>query len=308
MQLWGKSAKGKSRYFCKICKKSSQWKRRDKTIVSRKNTVTKWMIGNQSQNEVSRDKYISTRTLRCWRDRCELIPHEHIPICVENTVIIDTTKIGHEEYVVIARTKERLLGWVYARSENQDAYEKLLKHVYAAVFVTDGHKASSSVVKRLHPQSRIQRCMVHVVRKARSFITTRPRTKYGKDLLNLVSKLSSIRTRRQKRKWLHTYFSWKRKSHKFLLERSLQLKQGTLLLGFKHRYLRRARTHIDKALPDLFTYVPYSHQIPKDTNHVEGGINSRLKELIHRHRGLSVEKRKVSCTVFLQSKISEKPT
>lgn len=308
MQLWGKTTKGKSRYFCKICKKSSQWKRLDKKVISRRKTVMKWMIGNQSQAEVSQDKNISVRTLRNWRDKYDISSFDHIPACITNTVIVDSTKIGYEEYVTIARTKTELLGWVYSKSENQETYERLLEHIYASVFVTDGHKASISAIKHLHPLSRIQRCMVHVVRKARSFITTRPRTKYGKDLLNLVNKLSYIRTRRQKRKWLNTYFTWKRKSHKFLLEKSLQFKKDKLVPRFKHRYLKGARTHIDKALPHLFTYVPHIHQIPKDTNHVEGGVNSRLKELIYRHRGLSVKKKKVLCTVFLLSKINKKPT
>lgn len=308
MQLWGKTTKGKSRYFCKVCKTSSQWKRGDKKAVAHNKVVLNWMIGNQSQKEVSQAKNISVRTLRYWVDKCKLMPHEHAPVCIENTVIIDTTKIGYEEYVVIARTKERLLGWVYAKSENQNAYERLLKYVCAGTFVTDGHRASIAAIRHLHPYSRIQRCMVHVVRKARSFITTRPRTRYGKDLLELINKLTHIRTRRQKRRWINAYFMWKRKSHKFLLEKSLQPKNGKLINRFKHRYLRGARVHIDKALPHLFTYVPYSYQIPKDTNHVEGGINSRLKELIYRHRGLSVIKKKVLCTAFLYNKINKKPT
>ena len=40
---------------------------------------------------------------------------------------------------------------------------------------------------------------------------------------------------------------------------------------------RQPKTSAGKALPHLFTFVDYPH-VPRTTNHVEGGVNSRLKE------------------------------
>jgi len=48
------------------------------------------------------------------------------------------------------------------------------------------------------------------------------------------------------------------------------------------------------------TYLPSS--TTRTTNHIEGGINSRLKELVHRHRGLGDEQKQVFVAwTFLKS-------
>jgi hypothetical protein len=75
---------------------------------------------------------------------------------------------------------------------------------------------------------------------------------------------------------------------------------------YTHRNLRAARSLIRNALPHLFTFVRYP-QIPRTTNHVEGGINSRLKELIHRHRGLSQDRKQVLVAQHLAQKNRQKP-
>ena len=50
----------------------------------------------------------------------------------------------------------------------------------------------------------------------------------------------------------------------------------------------------------LFLYL--KHDIPNTTNYVEGGINSRLKELIRCHRGLDLSKQKKICEWYLASR------
>jgi len=49
---------------------------------------------------------------------------------------------------------------------------------------------------------------------------------------------------------------------------------------------------IKLALPYLFTYQDYlSLNIPNTTNHVDGGINTKLKELNRQHRGMRRDRR-----------------
>lgn len=71
---------------------------------------------------------------------------------------------------------------------------------------------------------------------------------------------------------------------------------------YKHRTLRGMQSHINNALPHLFEYVR-SPQIPRTTNFLEGGINARVKELLRRHRGLSLTKRLALVAYFLDSKL-----
>ncbi|MFC1521089.1 hypothetical protein ACFL6Y_01640 [Elusimicrobiota bacterium] len=61
-------------------------------------------------------------------------------------------------------------------------------------------------------------------------------------------------------------------------------------------------------MPNLFVFLDFKG-FPKTTNHIEGGINSRLKELLHRHRGLNIERKKVLVAYFLSNKNGfKKPT
>jgi len=42
----------------------------------------------------------------------------------------------------------------------------------------------------------------------------------------------------------------------------------------------------------LFTYQEFPNQnIPNTTNHVDGGVNTKLKDLVKRHRGMKIERR-----------------
>jgi hypothetical protein len=61
---------------------------------------------------------------------------------------------------------------------------------------------------------------------------------------------------------------------------------------FKHRQLRSAMTGIKIALPYLFTSVNNPQlQIPNTTNHIDGGINPKLKAITRDHRGMSIPRR-----------------
>ena len=59
-----------------------------------------------------------------------------------------------------------------------------------------------------------------------------------------------------------------------------------------HRSLRSAFFGIKIALPYLFTYQDFpTLRIPNTTNHVDGGVNTKLKELNRRHRGMRIDRR-----------------
>lgn len=43
-------------------------------------------------------------------------------------------------------------------------------------------------------------------------------------------------------------------------------------------------------LVNLFTYIEHAN-ISRSTNHIEGSLNSRLKELLYRHRDLALNQK-----------------
>ncbi len=296
MQLWGTSRDGKARFYCPRCRISSVRKRADVTERSKQKILAQWLTGTHTQKEVAQTHHISDRTIRSITKK----PFEHIPFCVCPVAILDGVWIGEDTCVLIARSTEHVLGWIFARREDRYGYERLTQHIYAPVFVLDGKPGVVGVIEQHHPLVRIQRCLVHVERQVRSCISSKPKTHYGIELSKLVKQLFSIRTKRQKKRWVRAYRRWRKKSYPFLLERTQQKARW----WYTHKTLRRARKHIDNALDSLFTFITY-YQAPRTTNHLEGGINSRLKELLHRHRGLSDTRKCLLVSLFLSEKLSK---
>jgi hypothetical protein len=61
---------------------------------------------------------------------------------------------------------------------------------------------------------------------------------------------------------------------------------------YLHRNLRSAMFGIKLALPYLFTNQKHQElKIPNTTNHIDGGLNPKLKELVRIHRGMKIQRR-----------------
>jgi hypothetical protein len=61
---------------------------------------------------------------------------------------------------------------------------------------------------------------------------------------------------------------------------------------YQHRQLRSAFFGIKITLPYLFTYQDYPNlNIQNTTNYVDGGVNTKLKDLVRKHRGMKIERR-----------------
>lgn len=201
------------------------------------------------------------------------------------------------------------ISWLFAERESFASWVLFLEPLPVPdAVVIDGQKGLQAAVHYLWPLTKIQRCVVHIERLARIKLSRHPKTSAGKELLALVKRLFGVHTSKQRGRWLCVYRRWERRHADFLKERSY----GEPLVGKKriwwytHRNIRAARSLIRNALPHLFTFIDYPH-VPRTTNHVEGGVNSRLKELVHRHRGLSQDRKQVLVAEYLGSKQTKKP-
>ena len=201
------------------------------------------------------------------------------------------------------------ISWMFSERETLANWKIFLTSLpMPDAVVIDGQKGLLAAIQCLWPQAKIQRCMVHIERLARIKLTRQPKTNAGKELLKLVQRLFAVRTKKQRGRWLCVYRRWERRHAVFLKERSY----GEPKVGKKrawwytHRNIRAARSLIRNALPHLFTFIDHPH-VPRTTNHVEGGVNSRLKELVHRHRGLPQERKQVLVAEHLARKNEKKP-
>jgi transposase-like protein len=230
---------------------------------------------------------------------------------------------GRENATLICRTMTGQLAWDFTQRETLKSWADFLGTLpEPRAVVIDGQKGLLAAVQCQYPSVLVQRCIVHIERLARIKLTRHPKTAAGRKLLSLVQQIFNVRTKRQRRRWLRAYRHWEKQYAGFLKQRSEgkstenrdePAKHGDKpticrkrTWWYTHRNLRAVRSLIRNALPHLFTFVRHP-QIPRTTNHVEGGINSRLKELIHRHRGLSQDQKQVLVTQHLTLKNKQKP-
>ena len=312
MQRRGRTAAGTQRWHCRSCASSTIRQRPDTKDRHHRILFTRWLTGNRSLSEIAHDYGVSRRTLARWftplwgRIQQPPVPN-HDPCAV---YILDGVYLsGRENTALICRTLTAHLCWMFAVRESMASWLAFLKNLPAPdAAVVDGQKGLLAAILYLWPQAKIQRCLVHIERLARIKLTRQPKTRAGKELLTLVRGLFGVRTRRQRRRWLRAYRRWEQRHAAFLKERSYgEPKAGKKRTWwYTHRNIRAARSLLRNALPHLFTFVRYPH-VPRTTNHVEGGVNSRLKELVHRHRGLPQDRKQVLVAEHLARKSEKKP-
>ena len=159
--------------------------------------------------------------------------------------------------------------------------------IEVASITCDGHKALLKAIAKVFPHVIVQRCVVHVVRQCRIWLTMRPQTVAATELLSIVNELPGIKTLAQSSFWLLSLWHWEQKHKSFIGEKVIK-PNGRF--WYKHKMLRKSRHLLIKAIPNLFHYLD-DPAIPKTTNRLESFF-SHLKEKLQPHRGLTLSNRK----------------
>lgn len=145
----------------------------------------------------------------------------------------------------------------------------------------DGNQHVIRFFKTLWPNVIIQRCMVHIQRQGLMWCRQNPKRYDAKMLRNLFLKVPYISTYQERDSFLSEFEAWEKRygpKLKTIPERGWVLSD-----------LKRARSMLIKALPNMFHYLNDS-SISKSTNRIEGYF-ARLKSHYRHHRGLSPSKR-----------------
>lgn len=325
MYRYGYTPTHKQRWRCYKCRITRIQRRPDVVYKSRYKLFTKWLLSPISLQELAKQQKVTRQTLHLWfqpfwQQHTALVINPKLrsqklhPI-KDNTLILDATYLKTKLVVLIAKDKQRVIGFYTTQRENYDSWVRLLEKVKHHVdisssiktVVIDGQKGLMQAVNEVFKnQVKVQRCLFHIHLLSRVYLTSRPKTIAGIQLKLLVNQLSQVETKQQMHIWLSKFFLWFVYHAWFLQEKTLhpykKTKTGKPIWYYKHKKLRSAFNLVKNALPYLFTFLTYL-STPRTTNHVEGGVNARLKELIHRHRGLTFEKQKILISLFLQSKM-----
>lgn len=314
LQRWGKTATGKQRYRCQNCLTSTVRPRKDTGRRNRLSVFVRWLTGTTSLGEIASHASRQSRTLH--RQLAAFWGQEPRPVLPSEcqVLVLDATSVV--KHLVVALVGQdggarKPVSWDFAPRESFESWWLFLRPLaeYGLkpdTVVSDGQKGLLKAIRAVWPEARSQRCLIHVTRQAKLWLTKYPQTRAGQELLWLVKGLLSVRTRRQKRRWLKHFGRWCRKHDHFLKERTPHPSEPKKW-WYTHRRLRAVRSLLKNALPDLFRFIGHP-EVPRTTNHVEGGINSRLKELLRRHRGLSPQRKRVLVSWYLALRQGQKPT
>ncbi len=157
------------------------------------------------------------------------------------------------------------------------------KQVSPKAITTDGNTSVILAIKKVWPNTTIQRCLVHIQRQGLSWLRRNPKSQAAKDLRLLLLTVTNIKDHKQKETFISGFNNWEKKYGKFVL--SLPSSDKV------HSDLQRTRSLVIHALPNMFHYLE-DFNIASTTNKVEGYF-SRLKEIYRRHRGMSKNKRSI---------------
>lgn len=240
------------------------------------------------------------------------LPKPVIPHTLFNTyLVVDAIYLaGHSECVLIGRTGNGHVFWLFARQETLVAWiDFFCKLPVPVAVICDAQSGLISAVKTVWPQVPLQRCLAHLQRLAISKLTRHPKTAAGQELLKLAYAAHGVRTHQAKDKWIADFEGWKTRWERFLKERTYGIHpSGKRNWWYTHRRIRAMKHTLEQSLLNLFVSIDYPG-IPSTTNLVEGGINSRLKELLHRHRGMRLGHKKALVAHYLDSRsVPQKPT
>ncbi len=297
--------------------------RKDITLKYKHKLFLQWLLGNNSLTEIAKSVNKNERTLRRWfkEEENKLDPHLLLPSFFNKTqpvsgsaLILDGVYLGLKAVVLIARDMHKVVGYQITERENYaswlDFINQLNRNINIStikVLVIDGKKGLTQAIKKIFNDNiKIQRCLFHIQILSRVYLTLRPKTEAGSSLKTLIHRLMSVQTKEERNRWLLDFFFWFVNYSDFLREKTYhpfkETSTGRRVWYYSHKRLRSAFNLVKHSLPYLFNFLDFK-DVPKTTNHLEGGINARLKELIHRHRGLSVSKQKLLIALFLQSKM-----
>ena len=286
MKKNGKTRAGTQRWRCKSCGSSAVIK--NDTSSRWLKAFVSWLLGKLSQAELKGSaRTFRERTHRFWK----IWPI--VPVCdeVHHVACMDGIWLSRKCVILIACTDAYAIGCHLARTENSKDWGCLMARIAAPdVLVCDGGGGIERARRSMRPETRVQRCVLHVFSQVRRRATTRPKTQAGVDPHALARDLTRIETSLMAAEWLARFQRWCEAYGGFLRERGEDGRR------FEHERLRKAR----KALValcnagTLFTYLDdeltEEGDVPATSNRIEN-LNGRIRRVLANHRGMSIDHR-----------------
>lgn len=294
MIKWG-FQEGKQRYKCKNCGMLFNGSNPKTGFTNKQVWFKAWVLGRQTIKQINFDSGYSERTLkRLFKVYLEQSPVFSVRPSEKVNLLIDGTYFSNNLCLVLYRDNSIKYTQLYRISDGEryeemkEDVENLLKlGVQIESITCDGHKALLKAIKKACKHVIVQRCVIHVQRMCRIWLTAKPKSQAGYELKKIVGQIHTINNRDDWGYWVVSLIRWYEENELFIKEKSYS--SQTKRYWYKHKMVRRAFITIKRALPNMFHYLD-NPEIPKSTNGLESFFG-HLKSHISIHRGLSKKNR-----------------
>ena len=286
----GKTKAGSQRWLCKSCKTSLTHKI-DKDSKELQ-LFLNWLFSKDSQSDMPGEgRTFRRKTAKFW-DIWPLPPKVEE---IKDVLFLDGIYLGRKACILICCDDKHVLGWYLCRYEHAGAWMALMRRIAEPrMVVSDGGTGFAKALKKIWPNAKHQRCVFHAFCQVKRYTTSRPNTLAGVELYGLAKDLLKLKTKKDAEIWVQSFFDWIKKYQKFLEEMTVDERGNKRPT---HERLLKAERSLLKLVREntLFTYLEEElkddFDAPSTNNRIEGGINSRLREMLRNHRGLSIERR-----------------
>ncbi|WP_044118007.1 IS256 family transposase, variant Zn-binding type [Alkaliflexus imshenetskii] len=287
---WGKQ-QGKQRFKCKNCGILFTFTNQGVSRQNRFKWFKDWVLGRQTIIQISHISGYSPRTLQSYFDYyLSKRPVLHVRPSEKLNLLMDGTYFANKLCLILYRDNTIRYTQLYRITDGEwydeikeDIANLLALGVQIESITCDGHKSVLKAIRSADKSILIQRCVVHVQRMCKIWLTLNPKSEAGFELLAIVKKLHRIETRNQWGYWVVELIAWNEKHKAFIAEKSFNSETGRF--WYKHKMVRRSFVVIKRALPDMFHYLD-NPRIPKSTNGLESFFG-HLKSHLAIHRGLT---------------------
>lgn len=179
---------------------------------------------------------------------------------------------------------KQVLWHKFIESETKENYLEGLKYLEEKRFeiqsVTIDGRRGIPVIFGKYP---VQICQFHIQKRIRTLLTQNPRSEAGKELKEINSLF--VKNRLMEQELGETLALYCRRNYHFLVEKNEEGK-------YKHTRIIQALKCFKRNIKYIFTFQKYPDlEIPSTSNHVDGGVNTKLKELNRLHKGMRTDRR-----------------
>lgn len=292
---WG-FQNGKQRFRCKEC---GIFFTSSNKGVSRSNRFIwfrKWVLQKQTLEVISKESGYSVSSLKRYFEVylasppiLSVYPSEKVNLLIDGTYFSNNLcLIIYRDNTIKFTQLYRLTNGEWYEEIKEDLENLLALNVKIESITCDGHKAILKAIKKACKDVMLQRCIIHIQRMCRIWLSSKPKSEAGIELRKVISKVHLIETETDKQYWLKDLVDWYENHESFVNQKTYSKETGRY--WYTHKMVRRSFTVIRKAIPNMFLYLE-NPRIPKSTNGLESFFG-HLKDNLRIHRGLSKKHRK----------------